>query len=219
MKRHHAGDGGVAQEVAEEEFADAAMSPPSTKRPRSSPQLLLPPPAAPAAAPAATGGGGPITVWKPSPFALAKATDGEEDPMEAEQENGLCPLLGRRRSASLPPTLATAAGFLSPPPPPPFFATPRAPLPLPMPPISPVSPPHHLSDNSMAIVLYQPPLAERRLKNPCSPPVSASFSSVEAEKDRRRRRRAAAEEEEESNGAFERIEEEEEEGEAEAMMN
>ena len=225
MKRHHEVAGDVAQEVggfAEAAADDAIM--PATKRPRSSP-------AAAAAAPAATGG--PITVWQPSPFALAaKASTssgangeggGEEDPMEADENEGRssCPLLGRRR-------LATAKEFLSPPP---FFATPPlARLPLPLPPTPPVpqqndSRSSSSSNSSMAIVLYQPSAADaaarRRRQLASSSSASAvSGPSIEAEKERRRRKRAAAE----SNGGFERIEEEEEEeeeeeGEPEAMTN
>ena len=239
MKRHHEVAGDVAQEVggfAEAAADDAIM--PATKRPRSSP-------AAAAAAPAATGG--PITVWQPSPFALAAKDStssgangeggGEEDPMEADENEGRssCPLLGRRR-------LATAKEFLSPPP---FFATPPlARLPLPLPPTPPVpqqneSRSSSSSNSSMAIVLYQPSAADaaarrrrphdvagdaharRRRQLASSSSASAvSGPSIEAEKERRRRKRAAAE----SNGGFERIEEEEEEeeeeeGEPEAMTN
>ena len=210
MKRHHEGD--VAQEVAGFDDAGGALP---TKRPRSSPQLPLPPPPPPtaAAAAAAPTGGGPITVWQPSPFAVAKASsssangveDVEGDPMEAEEEGdeGFCPLLGRRRSASLPPLATVAPGFLSPRP---FFATTPLPLPLPLPP----TPVPQVDDNSMAIVLYRPSAAEvaqRRL---------ASASPIEEEKERRRKKRAV----QSNGGGFERIEEEgEEEGDTEAMMN
>lgn len=152
MKRHHEEeDNGAAFREADNADADAVTTTPS-KRPRSSPAPPLPLP------PAATGGGA-LTVWQPSPFVLAKPStngNGDEggDPMEAE-ENSICPLLGRRRSASLPP-LSTTADFLSPQPG--FFArgaaTPLAPPPLPMPPPTPPASPS--TDNSMAIVLYQP---------------------------------------------------------------
>lgn len=213
MKRHHEeynGDVAAFDEVAN---ADATPS----KRHRSSPLLPSPPPAAAAA----SGGAGPITVWQPSPFVKPSANgDDEADPMEAEE--GICPLLGRRRSASLPP-LATKAELLSLPS---SFArgaaTPLAPPPLPMPPPSPPFPPLNDNNNdssSMAIVLYHSPVEVTRLLReestlaPPPPSLSAPATASEVEKERRRRKRAEG---------FERIDEEEGEGEGEggeAIMN
>jgi len=136
-----------------------------------------------------------------------------------EEQEGICPLLGRRRSASLPPLVTTTATstFLLPrgaatplpPPPLPMMATTPAPLLLPL------SIPAPALSESMAIVPYQPPLFDAQRLRAEGNLASAAAQLVSEEKERRRKRRMEREMNQGRNAeGFERISEEGDGGEA-----